>query len=105
MQFTESIAAPIMGSLRVVYDREGLCHCLPAIDVNHAHLDRCMRQSTIASHYAYLQNGPNLVNEQYVQTHEDGSLRVALGKVEFRFHVRVQVEQSVNSHSRDFCAC
>ena len=104
VQFPESIAAPIMGSFRVVYNRKSLCHGLPAVDINHAHLDRCMRQytTTIVTHIYKLK--PNLINEQHVQTHENGSLRIALGEVEFRFHVRVQVEQCVNSRSRDLCA-
>ena len=39
---------------------------------------------------------PNLIDEQYVQTHEDGSLRIAFGEVEFGLHVGVQVEESMN---------
>ena len=50
-------------------------------------------------------NGQSLVNEQYVQTHEDGRLRVAFSEVQLGLHIVIQVEECVYSHRRDFCAC
>jgi len=43
VKLAESIAAPLLGPLRVVNHGKSLFHCFPAIDVDHRHLETCTR--------------------------------------------------------------
>ena len=55
--------------------------------------------------YTFLQTGPGLINEQHLQTHQGGRLGIVFVKIQLGLHVRAQVEEGVDSHRRDFCAC
>ena len=37
--------------------------------------------------------GPSLVNEEHLQTHQGGRLRVALRKVQLGLHIGIQIEE------------